>query len=182
MLHSMRIFFALDLTPEAKLKIADWRDRSFRDLAVGGTARSVPAGNFHITLAFVGEVAQYNLESLCTSVEEVVGRQSIEPGEVTFNELGYWQRHGILWLGSKHGPAHLQRLADRLKGLSAQAGGRRRSKAFRPHITLFRRCTLPPPPPLEPPDFTLQFREFTLFESRQGKRGVSYHALQHWPL
>ena len=182
MLHSMRIFFALDLTPEAKLKIANWRDRSFRDLAVGGTARSVPGGYFHVTLAFVGEVAESKLESLCNSVEQSVGCKSIELGEISFNELGYWSRQGILWLGSKNGPVQLQRLADRLKELSARAGGRRRRKVFRPHITLFRRCTLPPPPSLEPPDFTLQFREFTLFESRQGKRGVSYHALQHWPL
>jgi len=89
MLHIMRIFIALDLTPKAKLKVANWRDRSFRDLAVGGTARPVPAGNFHITLAFVGAVAEYKLESLCNSVEEFVDRESIELGEITFDETGF---------------------------------------------------------------------------------------------
>lgn len=178
----MRIFFALDLTPDAKLEIESWRDRSFRDLAIGGTARPVPAGNFHITLAFIGEIAEYQLESICNGVEEPLSGMSIEPGEINFNELGYWQRQGILWLGPKHPPAGLLQLAGRLKGLSARFGGKRDSKVFRPHISLFRRCSVPPPPPLQPPEFSLQFREFSLFESVQGKRGVSYHALQHWPL
>jgi 2'-5' RNA ligase len=178
----MRIFFALDLTPTAKLEIASWRDRSFRELAAGGRARPVPPGNFHVTLAFIGDVAQYKLESLCNSVEYSLGSKSMGTCEVAFNELGYWQRQGILWLGPKHCPAQLQQLADRLKGLCARAGGKRDNKVFAPHITLFRGCKLPPPTSLEPPDFTLQFGDFTLFESRQGKRGVSYYPLQHWSL
>jgi len=178
----MRIFFALDLPPSVKQDIADWRDRSFRGLLAGATARAVPAGNFHVTLAFVGEVPQYDLDRLCCSVDQLLDRASIGTDNLAFDELGYWQRQGILWLGPKHYPHAVVQLADRLKGLATRVGGKRDNKAFQPHITLFRRCEMPPPPSLEPPEFKLEFEEFTLFESKQGKRGVDYYPLQHWSL
>jgi len=78
-------------------------------------------------------------------------------------------------------PPALQQLANRLKGLGSRVGGKQDNELFRAHITLFRRCKLPPPA-LEPPDFSLHHRDFVLLESRQGKRGVSYHTLQRWPL
>ena len=178
----MRTFFALDLTPAAKLEIATWRERSFRELATGGMARPVHPGNFHITLAFVGDVTEQKLERLCDSVEQWLARESPAGAVLVFDELGYWQRQGILWLGLKQCPAQLSRLANRLKGLGTRVGGKRDNKAFQPHITLFRRCQSAPPPPLEAPEFSLDYGHFALFESRQGKRGVSYHALQHWQL
>jgi 2'-5' RNA ligase len=73
-------------------------------------------------------------------------------------------------------------LATRLKGLGTRVGGKLDNRAFQPHITLFRRCKLPPPAALEPPDFSLEYGDFVLLESQQGKRGVSYHTLQRWQL
>ena len=178
----MRIFFALELMPSAMLEIATWRDRSFRGLAAGGAAHPVPPGNFHITLAFMGDVAEHKREVLCDRVSQSLKQEPIEAVSLTINELGYWQRQGILWLGPKRTPPELQQLANRLKGLGSRVGGKQDNKLFRAHITLFRRCKLPPPPPLEPPDFSLHHRDFVLLESRQGKRGVSYHTLQRWQL
>jgi 2'-5' RNA ligase len=178
----MRIFFALDLAPGTKLEMAAWRDRSFRELAAGGMARPVPAGNFHITLAFMGDVAEQKLERLCDSVDQSLNREPVEAASLAINELGYWQRQGILWLGPRHCPDQLLQLASRLKGLGTRVGGKLDNRAFQPHITLFRRCKLPPPAPLQPPDFSLDYGDFVLLESRQGKRGVSYHPLQRWRL
>jgi len=177
----VRIFFALDLMPAAKLEIAAWRDKSFRELSAGGMARPVPPGNFHITLAFIGDVTEQALERLCDGVDQSLEKNSFEPAGFTVNELGYWQRQGILWLGPKHCPVPLLQLAERLKGLGTRFGARRDSKSFQPHVTLFRGCKSPPQTPLEPPDFSLEYEGFVLFESRQGKRGVSYHTLRRWP-
>jgi len=175
----MRIFFALDLEPAAKLEMGAWRDKSFRGLAA---ARPVPSGNFHITLAFIGDVAEHKLERLCDSVDQSLSREPSETASLAINELGYWQRQGILWLGPGHCPGQLSQLAGRLKGLGARVGGKLDHRTFQPHITLFRRCKVPPPAPLEPPDFSLDYGDFVLLESRQGKRGVSYHTLQRWQL
>ncbi len=178
----MRIFFALELAPETKLEISSWRDRSFRDLAAGGVARPVNPGNFHITLAFTGDVAVQRLERLCDSVDQLLEKNPLGPGSFTISEIGYWQRQGILWLGPKHCPGQLSQLANRLEGLGTRFGGKRSSRAFQPHITLFRGCKWAPQPPLEPPEFSLDYSDFVLLESTRGKRGVSYHALQSWRL
>lgn len=179
LLQVMRIFFALDVSPSTKMAVSDWRDKSFRELA---GVRPVSPGNFHITLAFIGEVAATKLEGLCDDVDQLLGRGSVEAGNLVINELGYWQRQGILWLGPRHCPGQFSQLADGLKGLATRVGGKRDNRLFKPHITLFRRCKSPPPPPLDPPDFSLSYREFILLESRQNKRGVSYHAVASWQL
>jgi 2'-5' RNA ligase len=145
-------------------------------------AHAVPPGNFHITLAFIGDLAQQKLELLCASVGQSLEKNPLEAGSFTISELGYWQRQGILWLGPKHCPDQLLQLADRLKGLGTRFGGRRDNKVFQPHVTLFRRCKSPPQPPLELPDFSLDYSCFVLMESIRGKRGVRYNALQHWNL
>ena len=178
----MRIFFALDLAPAAKMKISAWRDRSFRELAAGGMARPVPAGNFHMTLAFIGDVTEQKLERLCDSVDQSLQREPPEAVGLAINELGYWQRQGILWLGPRHCPDELSQLATRLQGLGSRVGGKLDNRAFQPHVTLFRRCKLPPPAPLQPPDFSLDYSDFVLLETQQGKGGVSYHALRCWQL
>ena len=49
----MRVFFGLELDASTTLAIADWRDRQ---LACAG--RPVPPANFHITLAFIGELPE----------------------------------------------------------------------------------------------------------------------------
>ena len=177
---AMRLFFALDLPPAAKLKIDAWRDRSFRELSAGGIARPVHPGNFHITLAFIGDVDERKLESLCDSVDQWLEQAPPAQGSLSLNQVGYWQRQGILWLGPEHCPDSLTQLAGRLQGLSRRTGGKCESKKFTPHVTLFRRCKVPPPSSLQPPEVRLDYAEFALFESSQGKQGVRYQALQFW--
>ena len=178
----MRTFFALDLPAESKLVIARWRDSAFRSLEAGGLARPVPPANFHLTLAFIGELPPRKLESLCDSVDALLRNKPHAPGSVQLNEVGYWPRNGILWLGPAHCPPELKALATRLRTLAGQAGGKRESKSFQPHISLFRRCTIAPPPSLSAPEFTISYAEITLFESRQGGGGVSYQPVHSWAL
>ena len=176
----MRLFFALDLTSAAKLEIDSWRDRSFRELSASGMARPVPPGNFHITLAFIGDMDERKLESLCDGVDQWLEQAPPAQGSLSLSQVGYWQRQGILWLGPEHCPDSLIQLAGMLQGLSRRTGGKRESKEFMPHVTLFRRCKVPPPSSLQPPEVRLDYAEFALFESSQGKQSVRYQALQFW--
>lgn len=173
----MRVFFGLELTQEVALEVATWRDRQFAH-----AGREVPPADFHVTLAFVGELGEPALERLCHSVDDWLDRDRLPGGELSLDRTGYWHKPGVYWLGSEAWPAELTRLASKLRTLTTGVGGKRDRNAFQPHITLFRRCTAAPPPPALPPLFRLEYRHFTLFESRQGKRGVSYHPLQHWEL
>lgn len=178
----MRLFFALEPDSQSAIDIAAWRDRQFH-----GTGRPVPTANLHVTLAFLGEISNHRLERLCNSVDDYLLRKPAPGGSIEFDQLGYWPKPRILWLGPSQWPDQLNRLAAGLEQLCTAAGGKRKRGAFQPHITLCRGCDRAPAAPASPPRFSLQYREFALMESRQGKHrsggsGVSYHPLAHWSL
>jgi 2'-5' RNA ligase len=178
----MRVFFGLELDSKTAIKVADWRDRQLPLTANPTIGRAVPPANFHITLAFVGELPDTALEQLCLGVDEWLADGTTAGGLVSLNTIGYWPKPGIYWLGPDVWPQHLSGLAAKLRGLATAAGGKRDRNRFQPHITLFRGCSGAPPPPVQLPDFALGYGHVTLFESRQGRRGVSYHPLQDWQL
>lgn len=173
----MRLFFGLDPGAEVALQIADWRDRQFP-----GTGRPVPPANFHITLAFIGELRERDLEPLVLGVENWLQRRHPRGARLMLDQTGYWHRPGIYWLGAREWPEELDDLAGKLRRLATAAGGKRDRNRFLPHLTLFRGCTQAPPAPSLAPAFVLDYDHFTLYESRQGRRGMSYHTLAEWEL
>jgi len=173
----MRVFFGLELDTSTTLALADWRDRQF-----SGAGRPVPAANFHITLAFIGELPEPALERLCLAVDEWLARSTAQGAQFALDHTGYWHKPGIYWLGPLAWPEQLSRLAVKLRGLATSVGGKLDRNPFQPHVTLFRRCSTAPPAPAAIPSLTVTYSHFSLFESRQGKQGVSYHPLQDWEL
>lgn len=173
----MRVFFGLEPDAATALAIADWRDRQL--LCQG---RPVPPANFHVTLAFIGELPGAGIERLCGSVDDWMGRTGTPGGVLYLDRTGYWPRPGIFWLGPGNWPDHLTGMARKLGSLGGAVGGRRDRNPFQPHITLFRGCTEPPPAPPVNPELAMPYGHLSLFESRQGRHGVSYHALEDWPL
>ncbi len=169
----VRLFFALEPSAENKSLIADWRERAWPPMA-----RAVPAANFHITLVFLGEVAEHKLEQLGDSVESI----SAAPFISYFTQVGFWPKPGILWLGSVDDAGPLQSLAVALRRAANSAGLRSDTRGYIPHLTLQRAVRDAPPAPIVAPDFTLHFDRFTLFESQQTRTGVRYVERAEWPL
>lgn len=173
----MRTFFGLELPANVVIQIADWRDRQ-----LGPLGRPVPPANFHITLAFIGEIADGPLERLCRAVDDWQQGSRLQGAQLRLDCPGYWPRPGIFWLGPGHWPDPLTQLAKKLRQLATAAGARRDRNPFQPHITLYRHCQPAPAAPVAQPGIVAAYSHFTLFESRQGKTAVSYHPLQHWQL
>jgi 2'-5' RNA ligase len=173
----MRVFFGLEPDPATTLAIADWRDRQTRC-----DGHPVPPANFHITLAFIGEMEMPGIERLCGAIDDWIPGSGVSGATLSLDRTGYWPRPGIFWLGPGEWPDHLALLARKLGSLAGSTGGKRDRNTFQPHITLYRRCIAPPPAPALAPALEMQYRHCTLFESRQGRQGVSYHALQDWQL
>jgi len=173
----MRLFFALEAESATTLAIANWRDTR---LMTDG--RPVPAANFHITLAFVGELPDGKSERLADAVDAWVGAVAPASGTLVLDTPGYWPKIGIYWLGPAQWPEALDGLARKLRSLATTAGARRDSAAFRPHVTLIRGCEQPPAAPICLPAISWRYRHFSLLESVQGKSGVSYRPLASWAL
>jgi len=173
----MRLFFALEIPAGLALRIAAWRERMLPP-----AGRPVPPASFHITLAFLGELDPRRLDGLCTDVERSLSSRPAPGGSLQLDQVGYWPRPGIYWLGPSEWPESLGELARTLSTLGKIHGvGRKRDK-FQPHVTLLRSCRAPPPAPTADPDFTYDYNACALMESRQGRRGFNYHPVAHWRL
>ena len=105
------------------------------------------------------------------------GRPALE-----LNQVGYWPRTGICWLGPRQWPVAMDKLAARLGAIGAAQGGMRTRRRYTPHITLYRGCESPPPAPLEEPAFSLTFDHFHLYASHREANGVAYRELESWDL
>ncbi len=169
----MRLFFGLGLSAPEAIALADWRER-----CVHCDGRPVPMANFHLTLAFLGELQPRRLDDLLTTADGLLGAD--RDYSMVIDQVGYWSRPGIYWAGPSVWPKALEDLATALRGLSVQFGGKRERAAFQPHITLFRRCQSAPPAPAAAPAIALAPESVVLFESRQGRDGVSYQPLAEW--
>ncbi len=173
----MRVFFALEPDADCNQRIAHWRDQ-----ALPGFLTPVPAANFHLTLAFIGEITPADLDRLCTGVDERFASRSPPPGRLLLDRLGYWPTAQLVWVGSSQWPADLETLALALRHGGQRVGARAERRAFQPHVTLARHCELPPQAPLSEPAIDFPYQHFVLFESVRGKQGVHYQALAHWTL
>ncbi|WOJ91937.1 RNA 2',3'-cyclic phosphodiesterase [Congregibacter variabilis] len=173
----MRLFFGFDLEPGDKAAIADWRDRH-----AAASGRPVPPANFHITLAFLGDLDTRVLEHLCDKMDALCTDLPSKPLVIKLDRVGYWPSPRIYWLGTSADCDAIKNTARKLQFMGQAFGSRRERLSFTPHITLYRGCERPPPAPLTMPLITLALREVVLFESKQGRSAVSYTPLAAWPL
>ncbi|MCB1692453.1 MAG: RNA 2',3'-cyclic phosphodiesterase [Pseudomonadales bacterium] len=169
----MRLFFGLKPAPHEALEIADWRSKSLPPLD-----HPVPAANLHITLTFLGEVPERSLEVL---VDEAGGIRNA-PLRLTLDELGYWPRPRILWIGPRSVPQTATTLARATASAARRAGLRPEKRDWTPHVTLARRCRLAPPAGAIAPAFKISFEAFCLFESVRTRAGQRYDVVAEFPL
>lgn len=169
----MRCFLAIVPPPETVLKIEAWRRQNWPTLA-----HPVKAANYHLTLVFLGNTDASQRDRLCLSLDAV----DADAFALTLDDTGYFPRTQILWIGPGEVPEAAGRLVTRCRQLAGRAGIRTENRSWRAHLTLARRVTPPPSPPLSDPDFPIAFHRFGLYESIMASDGVRYRLLQDWPL
>ena len=96
----------------------------------------VPAENLHLTLRFIGEVSESDVEDISSALAQICS----EPFKINFGELGWFgSRNKIrtLWIGINHCSEleGLKRAVDQKLFLSGMG---RAGKSFVPHVTLGR--------------------------------------------
>lgn len=173
----MRLFFALPLALDTALRISDWRDRH-----APCDARPVPAANFHVTLAFAGELPERAVESLCEATDNWFRSHHVKAGCMLLDRVGYWAKPGIFWMGPTVYDDALADLARKLQRLVVSAGARRERRDWEPHITLYRGCSLAPPAPDSAPAILCHYDLICLFESRRQRKGMIYDSVAEWRL
>lgn len=135
----MRLFVALEVPESLQRTLATLQERLKPALAEAGLrARWVPPGHLHLTLAFLGEVAEARLPALGSVLAEVAGRHdSFDACTAALGAFPSENRPRVLFLGLAP-CAPLDALALDLQEMLRRAGFSLDAKPFHPHLTLAR--------------------------------------------
>jgi 2'-5' RNA ligase len=170
---AVRLFFAL--RPEEAVRSSLAAAALAVPLAAG--ARGVPRENYHLTVAFVGEVPADSLERV-----RLIGQESRPSAfAINFDAYEYWPKPEVVVAAARTIAPALQVLWADLHRALAVDGFELRVKKLRPHVTLAQRVAEAPQlPPLRP--FTWRARELCLFRSDTGATRPVYTVVDTWSL
>ena len=145
--------------------------------ACGGKA--TPAGNLHITLAFLGSVAKHRLESLELAAQEVQGSAF----SLSLDQARYWGHNHIVHAAPSAIPPQLRELVHALEhSLARHRFHFDQRPEYKPHATLLRHAKWTDAPLPATPPVPWHVSDFALVQSVGGERGVEYHLLARYPL
>jgi 2'-5' RNA ligase len=135
-----RLFVAIELPETWLVALAAWQEQARLDLALPGRGlRWTRPEGLHLTLKFLGEVAEARIPRIEAALRGVVAerpRFSLEPGRI--GSFGSRNRPRSLWLGLGGDLPAITELATAVDIALAGAGFDREGRPFRPHITLAR--------------------------------------------
>lgn len=146
----------------------------------------VPAENWHVTVAFLGEVDERDLVRLDAAVAPLVADSAAFP--LTFSSVEWFPsalKPRLLTLRLEDDDALLGMQRGVVSALRSE-GFHSENRSYRPHLTLARlktaRRRFQPPalPPVNP--FHCEARELMLFESVSGGHAPVYRPLQGFEL
>lgn len=169
----LRLFFALwpdDAVCNALAAAA-------RPLLEACPGRRIPSRNYHLTLAFLGGVAEDQLDAIRAAAATV----RADTFDLCLDVHGHWRGPKVAWLGCSNPPVTARTLAGALWAALQPLGFQPDPRPFRPHLTVLRGCTACDwPGPVTPVDWPV--RDFALVRSETLPEGPRYTVIGRWPL
>lgn len=127
-----------------------------------------------MTLAFIGTVRQAAVADLVARMQAVHAQQFT----LQLQQVGYFARPRIAWLGPSQTPNALTQLVDSVAQLTLPHRSR---QVFKPHVSLARGASKPDHQHLATP-IKWHASSFHLVESGSGGQPGRYKCLYEWPL
>ena len=161
----MRLFIAVPLTESFRDSLAavqnEWFNRGIR-------GNYSPEENLHITLAFIGEFADY------AAVLEALASVSFSPIPIELSGIGAF---GDLWWAGISGSPALEAVSRRIRRALSEKRIPFDRKRFSPHLTLIRKAGASRIPAVDVPRASMDVESIVLFRSDRGKSGMIYTEL-----
>jgi RNA 2',3'-cyclic 3'-phosphodiesterase len=179
---SLRLFFALWPAAPEQLRMAQASAASVADS--GG--RAIPAGNLHVTLAFLGNVEPERLEQLRAVAQGITATpgRSAAVLPLQFKTLEHWVRPQILCATADAATAGVRdasALAAAIRQAALAGGFAPDLKPFRAHVTVARKVTgAAQEQPM--PCVRWNCTAFALVASSTSAAGSLYSVLESYPL
>jgi 2'-5' RNA ligase len=126
----VRLFFAVWPDERASGQLA----RLAEEVAVKSGGRAVPGANIHLTLAFLGDVA----ESRIPELEAIARRIHVPAFPMRLDRLGSFRKAQVAWVGAETPPPGLVALESALAAGLREAGFSLDDRPYAPHVTLDR--------------------------------------------
>jgi len=176
----IRLFVGIGLPEDVRARLAG---------ISGGVpgARWVPPENLHLTLRFIGEVSEGEMEDIHLALASVQVRQF----DISLSGMGHFESGGevrTLWARVEKSPA-LAGLQARVESALVRIGLEREERRFMPHVTLARLRDAPLSRVSNFLALNNLFRagpipvdSFTLFSSFLRQEGAIYQSEADYPL
>ncbi len=184
----MRLFIGIELDGEVKARAAAIADALRGKLGRRVAARWIAPENLHVTLWFIGEVA----EDRAVAITEVVRAPFLVPGfAVEIRGLGAFPPHGaprVFWIGVARGQDSMVALYDELARRLQPLGFEPERRAYSAHLTIARvqecrfRDVRNVLGDLEADAGGCRISHVTMFRSRLSPKGAAYEPLLRVPL
>jgi 2'-5' RNA ligase len=166
------LFFATFPDEETRRLIAS----AAAALPLGDGARRVACENYHITLAFVGEVSNARAASLRS-----IGPLEVPAFTVRFDTYEHWQRSEVVVIAASECPPALRDLQCTLRAELIHQKIASDPRPFRSHVTIARKVVQAPGQQAMS-GFLWPVTAFQLVRSVRSDAGSSYTVLDRWSL
>ena len=168
-----RLFFALWPDDTTRARISERTAEHVR--AAGG--RPTPRESLHVTVAFLGSVAEARL----ACIAEAAGRVAGSAFELVLTHVEHWRRSRILSLQPDQSPANLGMLVAELWQSLRACAFEPEARPFRAHVTLARDARAPRGLAFDIEPVVWRADELSLLESITTPEGARYERLLSWP-
>jgi 2'-5' RNA ligase len=168
----VRLFFALGPPAAAVTALADWAAQA--QLLAGG--RLTRPESIHLTLEFLGEVAEERIADAVRAARSVRGTRHT----LRIERAHVWAHNRIAWVGPENTPALLASLHQMLRKQLLGEGFQLEARPFAAHVTLLRNAREVRLPPLPALDWPVD--EFTLVRSRLSAGSSRYEIVARFAL
>lgn len=164
-MNSKRIFFALWPDYRQRDRLRDF----ISPVAKMIEGRAVERSEWHVTLAYIGDLDVRFIPELMRSASEI----RFEPFRLRLDRLEFWPRPKIAAVVPPRVPPVMEQLVEQLNGLVLASGIEPQQRVYRPHITVARNGR-----PFEPIQLArsaeIEWSRFDLLES------ISEHGRTHY--
>lgn len=142
-----------------------------------GCGKEVSPENLHMTLLFMGDMLDKEVDCLIESAKDLV----VRPFSISLDRLGYFPKTKIFYVAPSVIPEELTGLQRGLRSCAQYCGVRQLSKRYLPHVSLQRKSEIPSSnPSFSPIEWGID--EFHLVESRLDRRAVLYNSIESFSL
>lgn len=133
----IRAFIAIELPPDIQNRL-EQVSQQLQQVLAGSPIRWVQTSNMHLTLKFLGDVSEKNLDLLTEMIRNEA--ESHFEHEFSVGGLGAYpslKRPRVIWVGVE-APAELLALQTGIENKTVKLGYPREERPFSPHLTLGR--------------------------------------------